>query len=63
MKSFENLLDPKEFLRIHRSFLVNISSINKLEPAEKDNYLVRLKDGTSLPVSKSGYSKIKEIMN
>lgn len=63
MKSFENLLDPKEFLRIHRSFLVNISRINKLESAEKDNYIVKLKDGTSLPLSKSGYAKIKEIMN
>jgi two-component system LytT family response regulator len=62
MKALENSLDPNEFIRIHRSFIVNISRIQKLEPADKDNYLVKLKEGSVLPVSKSGYSRLRELL-
>lgn len=62
MKTLETSLDPNEFIRIHRSYIVNIGQILKLESAEKDNYIVKLKNGTVLPVSKTGYTKLKEML-
>lgn len=62
MTATENLLAENEFVRIHRSYLVNIKSINKIEPYEKDSHLVVLKDGQRLSVSKTGYAKLKEVL-
>lgn len=61
MKFFEEHLAPKEFVRIHRSSIVRIDRIKEIELFEKDSYRVVLKDGTRLPVSRSGYTKLKEI--
>ena len=60
MKFLEDRLDPNQFIRIHRSFIVNIAQINKLEPYEKDSYLAVLKNGAKLKVSSSGYKSLKE---
>lgn len=63
MKYFEQNLKPEEFLRIHRSFIVRIKNIKQIELYERDSYIVILTGGTKLPVSKTGYQKLKEIMN
>lgn len=60
MKFFENALDPKEFVRIHRSYIVKINFIESIELYEKESYVIKLKDGAILPVSKSGYNNLKE---
>jgi len=62
MKYFEEHLDPEDFLRIHRSYIVSISRIKKIELVEKETYKLFLDDGTGLPVSKSGYEKLKGIL-
>lgn len=62
MQFYEQALDPRQFVRIHRSYIVNISFINRIEPYEKDGHLVLLSNGTKLSVSKSGYLKIKEVL-
>lgn len=62
MKYFEDHLDPKDFIRIHRSSIVNISRVKEIELFDKDSYKAILKDGTKLSVSRSGYSKLKEIL-
>lgn len=63
MKFFEENLDPKDFIRIHRSYFVQISQIKQIELFEKESYKIILQDGTKLPLSKSGYQKIKEFIN
>jgi len=61
MKYFEDHLDPKDFIRIHRSYIANITRIKEIELYDKDSYKVVLKDTTKLPVSRTGYNKLKQI--
>ncbi|MDE5423577.1 LytTR family transcriptional regulator DNA-binding domain-containing protein [Ancylomarina sp. DW003] len=60
MKYFETHLNPKEFCRIHRSYLIRIEEISKLEPYEKDSWMLVLKSGEKLKVSKNGYKLLKQ---
>ncbi len=62
MKYFEENLKINNFIRIHRSYIVNISYIKQIELFEKDSYKVILINGTKLPVSKTGYQKLKELI-
>jgi two-component system, LytTR family, response regulator len=63
MKYYEDHLDPAEFLRVHRSFIVKIEKIIKIEPYEKSSFIAVLKNNVKIPVSRSGYSKLREIYN
>lgn len=62
MGFFEKTLDPQMFVRTHRSYIVNIQEITRLDPYEKENHVAILKSGTKIPVSKSGYTKLKAIL-
>lgn len=62
MKHLEDGLPDGEFVRIHRSYMVNVKMIEKLELYEKDSYLLTLKSGAQLPVSRSGHGKLKEVL-
>jgi two-component system LytT family response regulator len=62
MQYFETNLNETDFVRIHRSYLVKIQLIHKLEPYEKEGHLAILSSGQKLPVSKSGYAKLKSIL-
>ena len=62
MKYFETHLDPKQFIRIHRSFLLNIRELDRLERYEKDSYVVILKNKSQLKVSASGYKLLREML-
>ena len=55
-------LDPARFVRIHRAYLVNIERIEKIELYAKDSRLAILRDGTRLPVSRSGYQRLRELL-
>ena len=59
MKYFETHLNSDEFCRIHRSYLVKIDQISQLQPYEKDHWLVILKSGESLKVSRNGFKLLK----
>jgi two-component system LytT family response regulator len=59
MSFFEQTLDQGQFIRIHRSYIVNLAQVSKIELKEKDSYVVLLKTGIWLPVSKTGYAKLK----
>ena len=62
MAYFESTIDPTQFIRIHRSYLVNVQLISRIDPYEKESHLAILSNGNKLPVSKAGYSKLKAIL-
>lgn len=62
MAQFEKSLDPSIFVRTHRSYFVNIHQVTRIDPYEKETYLVILKNGTKVSVSKNGYSKLKQVL-
>ncbi len=62
MKFYEEHLDASKFIRIHRSYIVNISEIKKIEKFGKDTYQVMLKSDVSLKVSRSRYQELKSIL-
>lgn len=60
MNHFEEVLDPQHFVRTHRSFIVNILMISRIDPYEKDSHIAVLQSGVKIPVSKSGYARLRE---
>jgi two-component system LytT family response regulator len=58
----EATLDAARFVRIHRSYLLNIDRLARVEPTSKDSRVAILKDGTQLPVSRSGYQRLEELL-
>lgn len=59
MSFFEQTLNNLQFIRIHRSYIINLAQVTKIELKEKDSYIVLLKSDIWLPVSKTGYTKLK----
>lgn len=62
MQFFEQKMDPALFIRIHRSYLVNVQLISRIDPYEKEGHLAILSIGVRLPVSKSGYTRLKNTL-
>ena len=62
MGFFENTLSPEQFVRIHRSYIVSVQEITRIDPYEKENHLANLKTGARIPVSKNGYGKLREVL-
>jgi len=61
--SLEAGLDPALFVRIHRSYIVNLERVVRIEPYGKDSRLAILTDGTRLPVSRAGYARLKSLLD
>jgi two-component system LytT family response regulator len=60
--SLEEQLDPARFVRIHRSSILNIDRLARIELYSKGSYEAILKDGTRLPISRSGYSRLQKLI-
>lgn len=66
MAHFEQTLDSRQFVRTHRSYIVNVQIITRLDAYEKESYLAVLNTGApapvSVPVSKTGYAKLRTVL-
>lgn len=58
----EKSLDPKQFIRIHRSYLAPVKQLLRIEPYEKDSHIAIMQCGDKIPVSKSGMEKLKDTL-
>jgi two-component system LytT family response regulator len=63
MKFYETHLNPSLFVRIHRSYILNVNFVERLEPYDKDTYIAILTEGQRLKISRTGYRKLKETLN
>lgn len=62
ISSLEAALDPQRFVRTHRSYIVNIERVSRIEPYAKDSRIAVLTDGTQLPVSRAGYERLRSLL-
>ncbi|HNU43569.1 MAG TPA: LytTR family transcriptional regulator DNA-binding domain-containing protein, partial [Cyclobacteriaceae bacterium] len=62
MSFYEQTLDQQQFVRVHRSYILHISQITKIEPYQKETHLAVLRNGQQIPISKTGYGKLKLIL-
>jgi two-component system, LytTR family, response regulator len=62
MNHFEQVLDRQQFVRSHRSYIVNVQQITRIDPYEKDNHVAILRTGAKVPVSRGGYGKLKSVL-
>lgn len=61
--SLEATLDPSRFMRIHRSYIVNLDRVAKIEPYSKDSHVAVLTTGAQLPVSRAGYARLRAFLD
>lgn len=62
MTRLESQLDRERFVRVHRSYLVNLDRLERLEPYSSESRVAVLHDGTRIPVSRSGYGRLRELL-
>lgn len=62
MSYYEDLLNPSQFVRVHRSFILNMEQLTRIEPTDKTNYTAVLKNGTRIPLSRAGHAKLKGLL-
>jgi two-component system, LytTR family, response regulator len=59
MGHYEKVLDSAQFVRVHRSYLVNLQELTRIEAMEKEQHIALLKSGIRIPLSQSGYTRLK----
>lgn len=62
MNYYEQVLDGSKFFRTHRSYIINLQELTKIEPLEKNTYIAMLKNGRKIPLSRTGYTRLKEML-
>jgi two-component system LytT family response regulator len=63
LADLESVLDPRRFVRVHRSHLIALDRIARIEPFSKDSRVAILRDGRQIPISRSGYARLRELMD
>jgi len=59
ISELEAQLDPARFVRVHRSFIINLAALQGLEKTDSEAYVARMKNGKRIPVSRSGYERLR----
>ena len=59
ISELESQLDPTRFVRVHRSFIINLGALQGLEKTDSDAYIARMKNGKRIPISRSGYERLR----
>lgn len=62
LSELEAQLDPRTFVRVHRSFIINLSRLRGIERAGVDGHAARMQDGKRIPISRSGYERLRAVM-
>ncbi len=62
LSELEGQLDPAIFVRVHRSYIVNVGAIRRIEQASKDSHCAVLDGDVRIPISRSGYQKVRELI-
>lgn len=62
MQHYEQTLDTRQFVRVHRSYIIHVNQITRIDPYQKENHMAMLRNGKQIPVSKTGYAKLKLIL-
>ncbi len=62
MAHYEKALDPALFVRVHRSFLLNLQELTRIEPLSKDSHIALLKSGVRIPLSEQGYARLRAVL-
>lgn len=62
MSHYEKVFDSTQFVRVHRSYIIHLQQLTKIEVIEKDTHIALLKSGTKIPLSKTGYVKLREVL-
>ncbi|HYG53345.1 MAG TPA: LytTR family transcriptional regulator DNA-binding domain-containing protein [Flavobacteriales bacterium] len=62
MQFYEDHLDKTQFVRVHRSWMVHVNQVTKIDKYGKESHMLILRNGTKVPVSKQGYAKLKEVL-
>jgi Response regulator of the LytR/AlgR family len=61
--SLEAALDPKQFVRVHRSYMVNLERVTRIEPYGRDSRVAVLSSGVRLPISRAGYARLQLLLD
>lgn len=62
LSRIESSFDPARFVRVHRSYMIPVNKLVRIEPYEKDSHIALLQSGAKIPVSKSGLDKLKKVL-
>jgi two-component system LytT family response regulator len=62
MSFFERSLPAADFVRVHRSYILHVRQVTRIEPYEKDQQIALLRGGAKIPISKSGYARLKQVL-
>jgi two-component system LytT family response regulator len=62
MNYFEKVLNPSEFVRTHRSYIINLKELSRIEPMQGETHLAVLRSGAKVPVSRNGYARLREVL-
>jgi two-component system LytT family response regulator len=62
ISELEAQLDPACFVRVHRSFIINLTALQGLEKTDSDAHVARMRNGKRIPVSRSGYDKLRSVL-